>query len=61
MFGDIRIIRQGIIHNNGERTSDFKKLNKVELEQGEEIRFSEKQFENLVNSIKMDLKSFIDN
>ena len=56
LFGDIRIVRQGIVHNNGKKTQDIRKLKIMELMEGENIHLSEKQFEKLINDIKVDLK-----
>jgi len=61
LFRDIRIIRQGIIHNNGKKTQDFKKLKIIKLMDTEEVHFSEKQFEKLINDIKQELKQFQEN
>ncbi len=57
LFGDLRIIRQGIIHNNGCAISDFKKLKIFDFlkESKGQINISAKQLEIIINELKMEL------
>jgi hypothetical protein len=55
-FGDLRIIRQAIIHNNGQAISDFKKLKVFKFLSKGEINISSDKIEIIINSLKTELK-----
>jgi len=59
LFGELRYVRQGIIHKMGEKTSNFEKIKIISFSEGDRIEFTENQFEELINAIKIELKLFI--
>lgn len=60
LFGEVRHIRQAIVHNNSLITSDFKKVITIEYTKKEDksFGFTHKQFEKLINDIKRVLKEY---
>lgn len=55
-FGDLRIIRNAIIHNNSNRTSDFAKLKIFTFPISNELNFSGEDIELIINEVKTEIK-----
>jgi hypothetical protein len=59
VFGDIRIIRNSIIHHKGKRSTGFSKIKKLSyMREREEVIFSDTEFHELIATIKTDLTEF---
>jgi hypothetical protein len=57
IFGELRHIRNAIIHNNGKRTSDFEKLICFKfLNERDEVRLTDTEVENIINLLKAELR-----
>lgn len=60
IFGDLRIIRQAVIHNNSNRFNDFKKIKKLEFMKQRDIVFaSNSEFGTIVSLVKEELRKFM--
>ena len=58
ILGDLRILRNSIIHNGGTATFDVYKCKKIKLfNPGDEVKFTQKEIIGIISQVKSDVNS----